>query len=497
MSRIIEKTNRDIAFMRGAFCPRFFIVGWVIQFIFLQVAYINYIKNCALGYKEFSLEMFFCESLGDRHLVIFVGGLFILFYAYIVCDRSKKLGSWTYRMKSETAIRKVQFLLIVFGAIMFWVSEIIVLLFIAKINNVGTGSPTLTCEIIVSLSLNKLMFYIVVGGVELLLYRFTKQLLLSSFINVICLVCNALVSNNQRFCEYIIGKISWIGRVLIINLSDYEFFASYWCIWGLIIIAGLFIDFSYVKGKISRISSVILKKNNYLTAILASVVFGILAMMQNDWSVDDEASMSSMLITILAGYKTVDKYMIIYLFYLLPIWIYTIRVITNEFGFSFVQYGLRLKNDKKWVSYMTKKIMTNVLVYYLVGILILYLVVGIVGRKEYFIFDGNVIKLVTLLVNLVIQTFLLCELGLLAWMLEILSNISAQVILVIHLLFGIWMSEAKISWLPLTQGIFALNSKYQIQALIYQLFQMGLLLFIFEWCIENKKEEIIMIHWRD
>lgn len=72
-----------------------------------------------------------------------------------------------------------------------------------------------------------------------------------------------------------------------------------------------------------------------------------------------------------AGFKNLDIFLLLYLFYQMPIWVLLYYFLTKNFSFYYIQYALRKGNTISWMKHLAIIFLVCTYLYYGVGIIVI------------------------------------------------------------------------------------------------------------------------------
>lgn len=489
-----RKNRESLAYLKGAVRPLYLMVGICVQYLSILIQFAMYSNAVKEGREEFSVGIMLNECIGDRYQILIMEGFYIVFLAHVICERGDQIGSLWCRLRSERNVRNIKVRSIAFCIAILWMFELLEVSLLIGLNRIPMESIYISVPNIISLWINKLFFWITVACISVVLNRVIQRRLLSSAIVIFLLISNVVISNSINFMDSFIGRNSWIGKLLIARDYEYSVHWIYWIGWVLFLFIILEIEINYsLYIRLKKIAHSVMKMKYIFPAIIS--VFFFLCMgsvIRKNYGEGD----SLLLIQCFSGFRKFDIFLILYMFYQIPILIFLFWDSTQRFMSSYVQYGIRTGGNKKWVIENIRKVIFYTLEYYVIGTAVLWIRLGIRDSLHSVIQEYPYI--ITMWTNICLQTILISTLALLLWLLsDRVKNFSLHLVLMVHLILVLEDKKSGVSWIPLVQGIYTVNFKNQMGSLIYQSALILMTVIAMMIVMRTSNERIMLIHWRD
>lgn len=183
-----------------------------------------------------------------------------------------------------------------------------------------------------------------------------------------------------------------------------------------------------------------------------------------------------------AGFKKLDIFLLLYLFYQMPIWILLYYFLTKNFSFYYIQFALRKGNTISWMKHLAIIFLVCTYLYYGVGMIVIAFISGTVIN----------VNLIMEMSNMILQTIALLLLVFLCWLHEAGDKHMGFIIITIcHIVAG-----TLFSWLPLTQGLYISHMTSQPECMVFQMAECLVIGTGVAVILKNKQEYIILRKWK-
>lgn len=460
--------------------------------LFLSVTEFFY-YNYRVAADSFHLFDWMIEVVSDRFVVFLIQGIPAAVFAnhFLV-----SLTGNDYKMLRYGNIKKV--ILVAECALLRMAACNVCILFMVvfAVALTGEGIAALTVTgaeigILFSLAANLFLMDWVIGNILLLAVIFGMRERISVFLVVAVLMYNIAFTGNPRYVQKAEAKLTWAGNVLLSGKGSGNIHIGYWMCWvSLILILCLFrscLPWQKLWQKLDR-------KHLFRVLVVVSsvVVFTALKYIAEPYLEISPKDMVENLAQYFQGFCKVNVFFFLYLFYQLPVWMFSYLYLTEKMNVFFVQYLLRGKSVLHCLFRMLVGVLAIMGIYYGTGVAVL--------TFPLYSAMGNVwnIRFLLIFVNLILQSMLIVLLAFEIWLWEREKQHTGIVIaLAAHLILVVFSGKVKgiAAWIPLSAGVYRTHVTCQsvscISQVVYLTFLTVILaitfLYRYEWIIARNE----------
>lgn len=204
---------------------------------------------------------------------------------------------------------------------------------------------------------------------------------------------------NISFKDSFIGRKSWIAHLMVTDVKTYSFYIVYWSVSIAFVIMVIFYR-AVILNFFKRLIAICVKSYYGLTFMAAVVIWSIYGFVSKQYM--------SGITDYFAGFKKLDIFLLLYLFYQMPIWILLYYFLTKNFSFYYIQFALRKGNTISWMKHLAIIFLVCTYLYYGVGMIVIAFISGTVIN----------VNLIMEMSNMILQTIALLLLVFLCWLHE-------------------------------------------------------------------------------
>lgn len=434
------------------------VILFAVFLVSVEILYHQYLLSGEVP----NLYDWFLEVTGDRYMILIVQGITTVFLEYFAvrrlvkdeCIRMRYQNCYRLVMAGIREIWKVSFSVIGILAI------ITVLVYLA-----GQGINGLHFYDAKPLVLlGNLLFMDIVCGCLLLslLLMGIKEKASVCFI-LMLLVINLGASGSVFGMKSATARFTWIGNVMVPSLENrYGIHVLYWGVWilGSLFTALLKLSVSWGKIKIRLQGKLFYTVSTVLAVAMVFAAYGFF--FQNYADLSGIHPVTDWFLYF-AGFEKPDIFLLMYLFYHVPVWTGVYFFMTQFFSMYALQYILRGGNMFRFYWKLLKAAAALTMVYYGIGLAAL----GLSGLAVAGDAKGAVPVTgtpVLLFINLLLQDWLLllCMFGI--WLADREERHTGAVgVITVHLVLSGLAAKypAAAAWLPLTGGVYLSHSDMQ------------------------------------
>lgn len=431
---------------------------FVIFLVSIEVLYYQYLPSGKIS----GLYGWFFEAVGNRYIILVVQGTATVLLEYFAVKHLVKNDciSLRYKNSHRLVMAGVREIWKVSAAVTGMLAGITFLVYLAGQGVSGLCFPDagplflLGNLLLMDVTAGHLLLALMLGGIK-------ENPSVCSVLMI--LVVNLGASASVFGMDSATARFTWIGNIMHMTLEDsYEVHFFYWGIWLLgslaLLYLKLFILWEKIIGKWRR------KPLFIMSVILVTVmVFAVYGMFFRNYADVSGMHPVSDWFLYFIGFKKVDVFLLMYLFYHLPVWTGVYFFMTQFFSMYALQYLLRGKNMYCFYFKLLGRMAALTAGYYGTGLAVLGLSgLTLAGNaKDAVPITGNSVLLI---LNLLLQEWLLllCMFGI--WLInQEERHTGAAGIITLHLvLSGLaakYLDAA--AWLPLTGGVYLSHSSVQ------------------------------------
>ena len=320
---------------------------------------------------------------------------------------------------------------------------------------------------------NLLLFYWLLGCVTILFNKLINTGWAANICSIVCLLINIVISNRISFKDSFIGRKSWIAHLMVTDVKTYSFYIVYWSVSIAFVIMVIFYR-AVILNFFKRLIAICVKSYYGLTFMAAVVIWSIYGFVSKQYM--------SGVTDYFAGFKNLDIFLLLYLFYQMPIWALLYYFLTKNFSFYYIQYALRKGNAISWMKHLAIIFLVCTYLYYGVGIIVI----------AFISWTAINVSLIIEMCNMILQTIALLLLVFLCWLHEAEDkHIGFIIIIIYHIVAG-----TLFSWLPLTQGLYISHMTSQPECMVFQMAECLVIGTGIAVILKNKQEYIILRKWK-
>ena len=465
-----------------------FILLCIHAIVFLYLFY-SFQRGCVYFGREMEFGTWVRYSIGDRYVLIMLDSISYI----LLCTRILSFFfSNSYALIREGSRSKLyvkilgNYIMIAFA---YLIMESLLCLVIGVQGGMKLPVNSLFREKnILSLLVNLYLYLVTIGAVLLLLYVIIEKVLYVGILLICMVLPNLTISSSVNMQGKGIS-LSWIGNVMPTGTDEWSLHIGYWFGW---IGVTIFLSCMYMRGTFRRLFDKLFLRCRgvYFFGMMTVAVFAIYSVAM--CGISGATPLSEMRLSdYFVGFIAIDRCLIRYLFYTLPIMMYMYYYVIIRFS----AFGLHviIRGGGIWIflQKIAVKCILFSLCYYLLGVCILSIVHYTYFRTFLMI---ELVDFLLPLINLWLENVILIFLSIAIWMWEIDSNYGFCGVLIIHLLLCVMRNRrfGKIAqYIPLTQGIYCLNEECQGMALIYQgSILISIVIFIY-FTVKRKLDDIV------
>ena len=434
------------------------------QLFLFESIYADYLLYIPIQQKNGLVLLMY--QLSDRYVILLGSGigLVILFLnVFSVLDNNYI----RIRMENDLRICILVEKLILIISLFFLVGQVILGLLIGLIG----WNPLFIFEenlsVTIKLCINLFFFYLTLGNISFTMYELIKKRIVVSLILVCFLIVNLTISNNINFYNSKCGQLSWIGNVMVIHQEEYSINIGYW------FLQNLFLGIFWIIKNSGMLETRYVKYNQIIKKCVLGfgsilIIFLIFGMASKGYLSVDNSALGIMLESYYVGYDKIGGHLFWYLFYQLPIWIFSYNYLTRCFSFYGVQYLIRLGSINNLIIRMIYKLFLYVGCYYIIGTAVLIILhFSYIVRWQI----SDVILIVFIIINMILQTVLIAILSFFLGLLEASpQNIGFILVIILHMVaVPICIKNELIGVVcPIVQGVYMINNSHQMFSMFYQ-----------------------------
>lgn len=260
---------------------------------------------------------------------------------------------------------------------------------------------------------------------------------------------------------------------MVTDVKTYSFYIVYWFVSIAFVIMVIFYR-AVILNCFKRLIAICVKSYYGLTFMAAVVIWSIYGFVSKQYM--------SGVTDYFAGFKNLDIFLLLYLFYQMPIWALLYYFLTKNFSFYYIQYALRKGNAISWMKHLAIIFLVCTYLYYGVGMIVIAFISGMVINAN----------LIIEMSNMILQTIVLLLLVFLCWLHEAGDkHIGFIIITICHIVAG-----TLFSWLPLTQGLYISHMTSQPECMVFQMAECLVIGLGVVVMLKNKQEDIILRKWK-
>lgn len=445
-----------------------------IIFSYMQFEYVRYCMECDAGYQEYSYVNAVINIVGDRYLILLVSGILIVWSIAGLLAVTRSNFYLKLRIGSEPGANVIEVVYAFKYAVIIAVIQWVVINMIAVVNSFyNVQSQMLHVTKVYQLFGNLLLFYWLLGCVTILFNKLINTGWAANICSIVCLLINIVISNRISFKDSFIGRKSWIAHLMVTDVKTYSFYIVYWSVSIAFVIMVIFYR-AVILNFFKRLIAICVKSYYGLTFMAAVVIWSIYGFVSKQYM--------SGITDYFAGFKKLDIFLLLYLFYQMPIWILLYYFLTKNFSFYYIQFALRKGNTISWMKHLAIIFLVCTYLYYGVGMIVIAFISGTVIN----------VNLIMEMSNMILQTIALLLLVFLCWLHEAGDKHMGFIIITIcHIVAG-----TLFSWLPLTQGLYISHMTSQPECMVFQMAECLVIGTGVAVILKNKQEYIILRKWK-
>lgn len=450
------------------------LITTLIIFIYMQFEYVRYCMECDAGYQEYSYANAIMNIVGDRYLILLVCGILTVWNIARLMAVTQNNFYLRLRVGSEYRANILEIVYAFKYAVIIVAIECMIINMIAMINTLYSIKSHMFHMInLFQLFGNLLLFYWLLGCVTILFNKLINIGWVANISSIVCLLINVVISNRITFKDSFWGRKSWIAHLMVTEAKTYNLYFIYWFVSIALIIMVIFYR-TVIIDCFKRILTICLKSYYGLTLVVAVAVWSIYGCVSKQYMSD--------ITNYFAGFKKMDIFLLLYLFYQIPIWTLLYYFLTKNFSFYYIQYALRKGKTISWMKHLIIIFLVCTYLYYGVGIIVIAFISGTVIN----------VHLLIEMSNMILQTIALLLLVFLCWLHESGDkHIGFIMIVICHIVAG-----TLFSWLPLTQGLYISHMTYQPECVVFQIVESLVIGLVIAVMLKNKHEDIILHKWK-
>lgn len=371
-----------------------------IIFSYMQFEYVRYCMECDAGYQEYSYANAVINIVGDRYLILLVSGILIVWSIAGLLAVTRNNFYLKLRIGSEHRANVIEVVYAFKYAVIIAVIQWVVINMIAVVNSFyNVQSQMLHVTKVYQLFGNLLLFYWLLGCVTILFNKLINTGWAANICSIVCLLINIVISNRISFKDSFIGRKSWIAHLMVTDVKTYSFYIVYWSVSIAFVIMVIFYR-AVILNFFKRLIAICVKSYYGLTFMAAVVIWSIYGFVSKQYM--------SGITDYFAGFKKLDIFLLLYLFYQMPIWILLYYFLTKNFSFYYIQFALRKGNTISWMKHLAIIFLVCTYLYYGVGMIVIAFISGTVIN----------VNLIMEMSNMILQTIALLLLVFLCWLHE-------------------------------------------------------------------------------
>lgn len=371
-----------------------------IIFSYMQFEYVRYCMECDAGYQEYSYVNAVINIVGDRYLILLVSGILIVWSIAGLLTVTQNNFYLKLRIGSEPGANVIEVVYAFKYAVIIAVIQWVVINMIAVVNSFyNVQSQMLHVTKVYQLFGNLLLFYWLLGCVTVLFNKLINTGWAANICSIVCLLINIVISNRISFKDSFIGRKSWIAHLMVTDVKTYSFYIVYWSVSIAFVIMVIFYR-AVILNFFKRLIAICVKSYYGLTFMAAVVIWSIYGFVSKQYM--------SGITDYFAGFKKLDIFLLLYLFYQMPIWILLYYFLTKNFSFYYIQFALRKGNTISWMKHLAIIFLVCTYLYYGVGMMVIAFISGTVIN----------VNLIMEMSNMILQTIALLLLVFLCWLHE-------------------------------------------------------------------------------
>lgn len=371
-----------------------------IIFSYMQFEYVRYCMECDGGYQEYSYVNAVINIVGDRYLILLVSGILIVWSIAGLLAVTRNNFYLKLRIGSEPWANVIEVVYTFKYAVIIAVIQWVVINMIAVVNSFyNVQSQMLHVTKVYQLFGNLLLFYWLLGCVTILFNKLINTGWAANICSIVCLLINIVISNRISFKDSFIGRKSWIAHLMVTDVKTYSFYIVYWSVSIAFVIMVIFYR-AVILNFFKRLIAICVKSYYGLTFMAAVVIWSIYGFVSKQYM--------SGITDYFAGFKKLDIFLLLYLFYQMPIWILLYYFLTKNFSFYYIQFALRKGNTISWMKHLAIIFLVCTYLYYGVGMIVIAFISGTVIN----------VNLIMEMSNMILQTIALLLLVFLCWLHE-------------------------------------------------------------------------------
>lgn len=371
-----------------------------IIFSYMQFEYVRYCMECDAGYQEYSYANAVINIVGDRYLILLVNGILIVWIIARLLAVTQNNFYLKLRIGSEHRANVIEVVYAFKYAVIIAVIQWVVINMITVVNNFyNVKSQMLHVTNVYQLFGNLLLFYWLLGCVTILFNKLLNTGWAANICSIVCLLINVVISNRISFKDSFVGRKSWIAHLMVTDVKTYSFYIVYWFVSIAFVIMVIFYR-AVILNCFKRLIAICVKSYYGLTFMAAVVIWSIYGFVSKQYM--------SGVTDYFAGFKNLDIFLLLYLFYQMPIWALLYYFLTKNFSFYYIQYALRKGNAISWMKHLAIIFLVCTYLYYGVGMIVIAFISGMVINAN----------LIIEMSNMILQTIVLLLLVFLCWLHE-------------------------------------------------------------------------------
>ena len=371
-----------------------------IIFSYMQFEYVRYCMECDAGYQEYSYVNAVINIVGDRYLILLVSGILIVWSIAGLLAVTRNNFYLKLRIGSEHRANVIEVVYAFKYAVIIEVIQWVVINMIAVVNNFyNVKSQMLHVTNVYQLFGNLLLFYWLLGCITILFNKLINTEWAANICSIVCLLINVVISNRISFKDSFVGRKSWIAHLMVTDVKTYSFYIVYWFVSIAFVIMVIFYR-AVILNCFKRLIAICVKSYYGFTFMAAVVIWSIYGFVSKQYM--------SGVTDYFAGFKNLDIFLLLYLFYQMPIWALLYYFLTKNFSFYYIQYALRKGNAISWMKHLAIIFLVCTYLYYGVGMIVIAFISGMVINAN----------LIIEMSNMILQTIVLLLLVFLCWLHE-------------------------------------------------------------------------------
>lgn len=292
--------------------------------------------------EEQNFILYFVHQMSDRFVILLGSGLGLAYIFYRIFHTQTKV--WiTIRMENEKHNDILSELLIGMISFFFLLMQVIFVIVIAVFGGIPLHFFGGEWFIIPKILFNLFGFYVTFGNAILLIQKIFKKKVILYLLSVSLLILNFGISNGTAFLDKWIGKISWIGNVMVLDMDAYACNFFYWLSWNILFL--MILGYIRSKEKVRHLFCANWKK--YLFFAGGTVlIFGVYAMVSKESLFIAQSTAETLLQDYFSGFDKIGVLLFLYLFYQLPIWLVIYQYLIKNFASYGIWYFIRMGSVK-------------------------------------------------------------------------------------------------------------------------------------------------------